>query len=71
MGRRAGPKQKISPWPARVLTKAARDGGETATMVLNGSGVGVSLRAVERVLQNHARLEFGHPKATRFSMATT
>ena len=62
VSRKTGRKPKISPRAARVLAKSAREGGKTARMVLNESGVGVSLRTVQRVLQNHAHLEFGHLK---------
>ena len=62
VNRKTGPKPTISPRAARVLAKSLREGGKTARMVLNESGVGVSLRTVQRVLQNHAYLGFGHLK---------
>ncbi len=54
-----GPKPKISERTARLLVKDARKSRLTARKVLGRSGVGVSLRTVQRMLAHHEHMEFG------------
>ena len=51
--------------------KVGKGGRKTARMVLNKSGVGVSLRTVQRVLQNRATKSLAISRAAHFSVRTT
>ncbi len=67
--RKPGPKPEISERAARSLVKDARKARLTARKMFGRSGVGVSLRTVQRLLSNHEHMENGRlvvrPKLTQ------